>query len=874
MSTKQIAMKNKQNPSAKQPNRKTYSIPVLIVSAVILLITFCAATIGIVSASRVREADPATISEAQRQADAMVPVQKPELKETIETALIDNQTNTPAVDLNLRNPFAENVGGSNRNGPVSVIPVKPTTPILPNSSNATRLQPGVKNLTVRAKNNDTTVANKIPERPAVPTLPSLESRYQSWERQLAEAKTQKLPEPNVAQIYAVAEVIPTGFLESGSRKLVNFEVSQPNSEISADASFSLELGERLFDATISEVTDDGVHYLFEDGRQAFMRFAIVREGKSRQIQPLQITPAPTPIPNNLNRGLGKNKVIPVKEERAGRQNRVAANAPAADTKKSANLENLLAFVENKSKKYGGENVLRAKPTDEDYFHRVNFIAGDYSKIATPKKQVSSPCDENFVGETIRYTSAANLTLNEFLRDLQKLYSVSFIVDKDVPNDEVVLKVLDKPWNYVLEAILRSKNLEARCLTGGIISIEPKGKQAKVEQENQKSEPLILRRYTLRYIPLNSSSSAQVAGQVGGNGGGNGGAQGIESQINNLLQRGGDSRSSVSRVPNSNIIAVYATAVQHKEINNFLTEIDKPGFQVIIETNFYTVQNSKLSDLGGQMSVILGNAAGTNIGGVTNLPPAGGGDGENSGGLQPGNVSGLPSGFGTSNNSLRANANTLFGASFTVGTATFQALFSAAEQKGLANSQARSTQAVLDGGTTEVKNGDTIIIPTTGSVGGSLVNSGAITINATQSAVMQPQVVVDEAGNPIAVTLNLQLTNNSINRAYLGTATPVVATQSQSGTLRIPLNETFVIGGFFTDSVINNRTRTPGLSKVPILGELFKKRFDQIDRNRLYFAISVKVIRDVDLPKVPAPSDIDTSPVTPPAAQKPAVPKNQ
>lgn len=172
--------------------------------------------------------------------------------------------------------------------------------------------------------------------------------------------------------------------------------------------------------------------------------------------------------------------------------------------------------------------------------------------------------------------------------------------------------------------------------------------------------------------------------------------------------------------------------------------------------------------------------------------------------------------------------------------------------------------------TEIRNGDTLIIPTTGAVGGSLVNSGAITLNATQSANIQPQVVIDRDGNPVAVTLNMQLTNNSINRAFAGTATPVVSTQTQSTSVRIPINQTYVVSGFFTDSVANTRNETPGLSKIPLIGELFKRRFKQEDRNRLYFAITVRVFRDIDVLNIPAPDDIDTRPVTPPAPQKPGI----
>lgn len=846
--------------------KTTYSVPVMITGGIALLLTLLVGIFGVVSTAKVREADPAVVSEAKQQASAMVPVKNESSEATIETALLDTESNAPAADLNLKNVFVNTLGGDAQTAavnPRAAFPppaprvVMPQPPVQQNL--AGQVQRGTKSTTfIRPKSSDVQ-AMKMPDRPAAPLLPTLETRYQLWEQQIAEAQKNKAAEPSVGLIYSVSEVTPTGYLASGVRKLVNFEVNQTGKN--TNNSFSLEQGERLFDATVSEVTDTGVFYQFDDGSRVFTSFVADRNAKpTANIT----TPSVQQFPTGRVSATVKGEEIDAKLAQA-----VALNIGQGNTKNLLALADLRGGYTNAAN-FNDEIVVRKSvQTDADYFHPVRF-SEDKSAAPPPAKiQDLTPCDAGFVGDTIRYTSASNLTLNEFIRDLQKLYGISFIVDKEVPNEPVFLKVVDKPWNYVLESILRSNNLEARCLTGGIISIEPKGKQSKVDTENQKTADLLLRKYTLRYVPLNSSSSAQIAGSVGGgggNGGGSGGGPGIEGQINQLLNRGGDNRASVSRVPNSNILAVYATARQHDQIREFIEGIDKPGFQVVIETNFYTVNDSNFRDLGGQFSVLFGNGPGTLLGGVTNLPSTTTettGNNNDSGRLLPGN-------FGQPNGNLRASANTLIGGSFTVGTATFQALFSAAQQKGLANSQARSTQVVLDGGTTEIKNGDTIIIPTTGSAGGSLVTSGAITVNATQSALMQPQVVVDENGNPVAVTLNLQLSNNSINRAFLGTATPVIATQSQSGTVRLPLDATYVVSGFFTDSVANSRNDTPGLSKIPGLGELFKRRTNQIDRNRLYFAISVRVVRDTDLMNVPAPSDIDTRPVPPPAPQEPGI----
>lgn len=854
------------NKFAESDKKTTYSIPVLIVGVVMIVLTLAAGLWGVRNAAQVKEIDPATIEAAKVEAKALVPPENPPSRQNIETALLESQTANQPVDLNLRDIFLPTVAGDAKTPPV-MLPgnsLTPPSPVVPTP----KIQIGVKNNPRNSGgNNGATMATKLPEREST-LLPTFESRYRLYEQQYAMAQKNQMPEPKIGTIYAVSEVLPVGVIETKDRKIANFEVNQPN-----QAGFSLEKGERLFDATVSEITSEGVLYLFEDGRQMFTPYldnrgtggkgAVRRNPAPATNQPIYPPAAPVGelFQNDAFKTFSKLSKVPEKP----------------------NFDFLMAWVPN-NKPPGVSKVVMGMESDTDYFHPAdefnakNLLSSDSS---SKKRIETSFCDPQFVGDTIRYTSRANLTLYEFLRNLQEFFGVSFIVDKDVADDEVVIRVADKPWNYVLEGILRSKNLEARCQIGDIISIEPKGKQAKVDQENQKSEPTYNLPYPIQYLPLSGGASVQITGSAGGSGNGGGGNSngnggsgfgiGIESQLQSQL-RAIDPRASVVRVANTSSLSVTTTAKGHEAVVKFLGDYDKPGFQVQIETNFYTVNDSLLTDIGGQFSAIIGNPAGNIGGGISNLPPA-----QTTGGTGTGRTTTSPNfptlpGVGNPTDALRAGAaNTLLGARFTIGSATFNALISAAENKGLANVQSRTTQTTLNGGTAEISAGDTIILPTTAlGGGGGQVNSGAITINATQSARIQPQVATDKNGNPIAVTLSLQLTNNSINRAQSSGATPVVATQTQSTTVRLSLDETFVIGGFFTDAVVNTRNRTPGVSKIPGIGELFKRRINQVDRNRLYFAITVRVVRDTALPATPAPSDIDTRPVPPPAPQTPDI----
>lgn len=860
----------KENTLKETEKKGTYTIPVLLVGVTVILLTVLTGWWGIRNAAQVKEIDPATIATAKNEALALVPAENPGIKENIETALLENQVTDQPVDLNLKNPFLQTVGPDAK-VPVAVPPGK----ILPPVSISTptpKIQLGANNNNSSYGKNSGLTATKLPDRNPGPTLPTFESRYRVWEQQYALAQKNQLAEPKIGQIYATSEVSPVGVIEANERKIVNFVVNQTD-----QAGFSLEKGERLYDALVSEVTAEGVLYTLDDGSQKFSPYLEVRNSTGTRKSGTGSTTPNSVQPNS-----------PIGQLSDGNSDKSFFLSDSKET--LPNLNFLMAALNESDFVYPKQGNSFEKQTDPDYFHQPPFIADDKLSLITSeklkesfyKKYNGSVCDPNFVGDTIRYRSRANLTLYEFLRNMQDLFNVSFVIDKEVPDDEVVISVSDKPWNYVLEIVLRSKNLEARCQVGDIVSIEPKGKQVKVDQENQKAEPTYSLPYPIQYLPLSGGASVQITGSTGGSNGGNGGngnggsgfGIGIESQLQSQL-RAIDPRASVVRVANTSSLSVTTTAKGHEEVVKFLENYDKPGFQVQIETNFYTVNDSLLTDIGGQFSAIIGNPAGNVGGGITNLPPAqtttgtGTGTGTGSTNTSP-NFPALP-GVGNPTDALRAgSANTLFGARFTIGSATFNALISAAENKGLANVQSRTTQTTLNGGTAEISAGDTIILPTTALGGGGLVNAGAITINATQSARIQPQVATDKDGNPIAVTLVLQLTNNSINRALSGGAAPVVATQTQSTTVRLALDETFVIGGFFTDAVVNTRNRTPGISKVPGLGELFKRRVNQVDRNRLYFAITVRVVRDTALPATPAPTDIDTRPVPAPAPQTPGV----
>ncbi len=214
----------------------------------------------------------------------------------------------------------------------------------------------------------------------------------------------------------------------------------------------------------------------------------------------------------------------------------------------------------------------------------------------------------------------------------------------------------------------------------------------------------------------------------------------------------------------------------------------------------------------------------------------------------------------------------FGASTLFGTAQFAYQLTLAQQSGAINIQSRPFGIVSDGDTFDLISGTQIPVITSTIAGGAALPTGNVQVlEASRIARIKPQVAEDEHGRPSFITLNIQLENNSVDTS-LGTfnGVPGINRQSLQTVLRLKDGETVVIGGLAADQVSNSQSKVPGLGDIPAVGNFFKRKQKQENRDRLYFAIKVEVIpQDAAMPNFPAPVDATTAQPTPPQPQKPS-----
>jgi type IV pilus assembly protein PilQ len=513
--------------------------------------------------------------------------------------------------------------------------------------------------------------------------------------------------------------------------------------------------------------------------------------------------------------------------------------------------------------------------------QINTVSLDpippISSIPSNTPQSRNIFCEGGTGENYSISITRPIAFIDLINVFRQNFNVNLVLDQEIQQLPINYNVENVPWTSILRMIMELNELEAKCIDGGkIVLIAKRSKLAEMENQRRLSSPLQKEVFRLRYIQQTSGSRVNAAGQQTGSS--NASIQSLEDAIRDILQSGSDKRASVRRVPGRNELIVSATRDQIEDVRQLIERFDRPAYQVKLSALMYTVNETKLRDIGSQLNVILGNAQQTDLGGISTL--AGGsnqGSGSSAGnsavGRVPSGVGNIGQGFSRPANVLQAaNPAGIFGVTTIIGTAQFNYQLSLAKQNGAINVQSRPFGIVGDGEVFDLTSGTQIPVALPIIAGGSVTPTGQLQfVEASRIAQIVPQVAELEDGKPGFVTLTLRLENNSVDTSIASSSTvaPPVNRQSLQTVLRLRNGETAIVGGLTADSVSHSSNKVPGLSAIPLLGNLFKRQTDQENRDRLYFAITAEVIQEgAPLKSAPVPTDATTEPPPAPEAQKP------
>jgi type IV pilus assembly protein PilQ len=476
----------------------------------------------------------------------------------------------------------------------------------------------------------------------------------------------------------------------------------------------------------------------------------------------------------------------------------------------------------------------------------SFALALAAQTVEPQQQGKRFGDPGFVGEPINL-NVVNADVRDILNYITEQYGINFVIDKSVKAVPVTINVNNVPWNIALESVLQSQELGVQA-NGPILRIAEQktlaDEQAVAQRirDNQLDTSMLYTEFIrLNYARAsgNLSSEAGGAGQFtsgvssnSSNAGSTSNSSGSDQGILGIVKRRLSRRGAVEVDGRSNTLIITDVRENIDAIRQLVTLLDQPEPQVEIEARIVIATRNFSRDLGVQLAALV--TSGGRTGSISTLP----GTTNNSSTLTPG---GIPSGIGIQPNNklLSSIPNTVIGLTTGIfGSAQISALITAGEAKGQAKTIATPRITTLNNRPAQIESGSQIPVTTIQPGGGG---AGGVLIATTEYVSVPLRLAVTPQITDVGTILLNVVAENSAAVAS-GGAAPAISTQRMQTQVMVPDGGTTVVGGALLDSERETQDRTPGLSRVPLLGNLFKRKGVFRDSTELLFFITPRIYR--------------------------------
>lgn len=419
----------------------------------------------------------------------------------------------------------------------------------------------------------------------------------------------------------------------------------------------------------------------------------------------------------------------------------------------------------------------------------------------------SPIDVDYQGANLRTV----------LRQLAEIGGLNLVIDPSVPTAATVdLKLVQVPWDQVMDVILSSSQL-TYDLQGSVVRVltrearttelEDEARQKAASEQAPDLETLRMR---LSYAP---------AGDV---------AALLETA--SLLS----ARGSVHFEERANLLIVKDLPRNIQEIRGLIADIDMAEPQVEIEAKIVQTNRDTARALGvqwgfnGRVSPELGNTTdlafpnrGTLGGRLATQGPVDprATDLETVGTAIDLPATGATAGFGLSLGSLN-------------GAFSLDVALSALESEGELTILSMPRVTTQNNRTAEVTQGFEIPI--------QVVANNTVTVQFKDAALklsVTPQITGADT-----VIMNVALENATPDFSRAVNGNPAIRTDRATTEVQVPDGVTTVIGGILQTTEQAAQDRTPGLSRVPLLGWLFSRDEQSATSQELLIFLTPRIIR--------------------------------
>jgi len=429
----------------------------------------------------------------------------------------------------------------------------------------------------------------------------------------------------------------------------------------------------------------------------------------------------------------------------------------------------------------------------------------------PAAEVSTPKDDLVVGE--RHYVGRRISLDfqqadisNVLRLIAEVSGFNMVVGEGVKS-KVTMKLVSVPWDQALDMILKMNGL-GKIRQGNILWIDSLSSISKTQVEEAqaldakvRAEPLVDRVFYIRNLL----------------------AQELMTALRQYLTPRGLMQMSVG----SNALVVRDTETQIGVVKQLIDGLDLEVPQVQIEARIVQADTTYSRSLGVQWGIQNVNQLGNS--GVANFKTG------NTGafGAQTSNfLVNLPATVG----GLIATP----GVGFTIGRtdgALLDMRLSAGELLGLSKVIAAPKVTTLDKREAKISQGESIPFQTT-----SLQGTQTTFVDANLELNVTPQITSrDPKETGKLIMMKVRATRNAVG-ARSNPAGPSIDRREANTQVNIRDGETMVIGGVFIDTQSNSVAGIPYLSRVPVLGWLFKQKTESVAKQELLIFLTPTIVK--------------------------------
>jgi len=392
---------------------------------------------------------------------------------------------------------------------------------------------------------------------------------------------------------------------------------------------------------------------------------------------------------------------------------------------------------------------------------------------------------------------------DLLRLLSEVSGFNIITSPDV-TARVTTRMVNVPWDQALEVILKTHGL-GKEVEGTVIRVAPLERLRKERDEAlqakrtvEELEPPVTRTLQLNYAR----------------------AEDLKLNLEKLLTKQG--RLDIDKRTNTMIVKDVSATVD--EMLDLIRQLDSPTRQVSIEARIVETSRTFLQQLGVRWGGLFDKDTSVKFPRRVQL----------SGRQSVGNaLAATPVGGNFAVDLPLAGPAGAFGFSLISNSSILDIELQALERSGRGRIISNPKIVTLDNKEATIESGDEVPFKTVSQQGTQTQFKDAkITLKVT------PHVSPNEF-----VLLEIEAAKKEPDFSRQVEGTPTITSRQSKTSILIKDGATAVIGGLFKGSTTDSREGVPGLSKVPVLGWLFKSESTE-DRNEdLLFFITPRIVRE-------------------------------